>query len=110
MVHIINPLKDTTEISQNLQNPSVSPNLSDYDFSVYSVTTLEPGSPQEALIGETSKKMKETVSETLTTNTKVTVETGEGSKAGKISKIDKSTVADDRGQRSPQKAIHAPKN
>ncbi len=67
------------------------------------MTTLEPGCPQETEKGETSKKMEENVSETLTTNRKIITETEEGSKAEKIHKMDKTTVADDQGQRSPHR-------
>ncbi len=47
------------------------------------------------------KKMEGNASETLTTNRKIITVTEEGSKAEKIPKMDKTTVADDQGQRSP---------
>ena len=92
-VHTVNTLMDTAESAQIFQNPSGSPNLSDFDFSEYSVTSLQPGAPQETERGETSKKMEKIISETE-----------KNRQAEKISKTVETSVADLQGQR----ALHKP--
>ena len=103
-VHTVNPLLDTTERAQILQSPSVSPNLSDFDLSVYSLTTLQPEAPQEVESSESSEKMEENISETDKCRKAEKISKSDKCrKAEKISKSDETTVADNQGQRSTHK-------